>query len=990
MNSRFWHWSEPDRQVRDETGGARTLYLEGVIAEESWFDDSVTPAAFKAELMAESGPVTVWIHNPGGDVFAAAQIYNMLMEYPGDVTVKKGAAYPESDDTFGQISIGAFKLATMIKVSEELLSDSVFDIASYVAREFGRRIGSAEEEAFLTGNGTGKPTGILNATGGAGVGVTTAGATAITMDEVMARKKIQKDLGADDPQNDTNLKQLDDYDREVERLLKKRQNGYLTDEEQARLNEVIRLRADIQLEYTTGDGGGYDSIRKGVEAEKARLEAEAGGEPVAIGVDLYTDALTAAAQGYQAQIDALNASYRDQYDAVQEISDQDARNAALTELNTRHQTALNAAQAEYNGLVSDYAPEAFQSDGAKQAFNDLEKFKALVAEVQADGVVSNDEIVKTKEFTDTLDEGSLASFLALVAQVNEAGLGDLDLGTEYGGIQASDLLGGYDTVTDFLEAHAGDGFDSIAALFGAAENEAMRVLVDLGLSEEGQTLKDWIDGHESFEMTGTLTGVPGSISITPSFDLSALDKAAIDSYYAENPDKKPAVEMEVGLKSGWENLLAIAYSAGTLSVFGTDGAKLEVSPELLSTISPTDIIRCETDENGGIWTDEKGRPVIVVPKLGTKEAVAASSELANDKGNNLFSWMGLTSSANDDATAIANTLDEIDRLKEKIAALKEAGVVWDENGIGLGEYENMLTGSESMLSSFFSDLSDTDLSAIATDLSAIIAAIQSGELSAEDGQSMLDPYLKLLTAADTYLGTGDDISAGIAAGMTAYGWDTDAETVAQDVDGALRTAFDSHSPANRTKPIGKNIAEGVGAGMVEADFSGYAAQTAGAIEATLHAALSPETMRGIGRNALYGLGYGILSGEAFVVAAIRTVARASVTAAKQELKINSPSAVFRDEVGRMGSRGIGVGFELEARAQARTIQNASRYLVCAAQAGVGGSYAYDNRRTYNYNATSTVQVDKLYVRDEQDIYALAVEIASLTKRRQRGRGLKRA
>ena len=92
---------------------------------------------------------------------------------------------PESDEAFGQTSIGAFKLGTFIKVSDELLNDSVFDIASYVAREFGRRIGAAEEEAFFTGNGTGKPTGILNATGGAGVGVTTAGATAITMDEVM-------------------------------------------------------------------------------------------------------------------------------------------------------------------------------------------------------------------------------------------------------------------------------------------------------------------------------------------------------------------------------------------------------------------------------------------------------------------------------------------------------------------------------------------------------------------------------------------------------------------------------------------------------------------------------------------------------------------------------------------------------------------------------------------------------------------------------------
>ena len=95
------------------------------------------------------------------------------------------AAYPESDDSFGQVSIGAYKLATMIKVSEELLNDSAFDVPAYIAREFARRIGAAEEEAFFTGNGTGKPLGILAATGGAQTGVTAASATAITMDEVM-------------------------------------------------------------------------------------------------------------------------------------------------------------------------------------------------------------------------------------------------------------------------------------------------------------------------------------------------------------------------------------------------------------------------------------------------------------------------------------------------------------------------------------------------------------------------------------------------------------------------------------------------------------------------------------------------------------------------------------------------------------------------------------------------------------------------------------
>lgn len=99
--------------------------------------------------------------------------------------IDEGGQYPESDDAFGQVSIGAFKLATMIKVSEELLNDSVFDVPGYIAREFARRIGAAEEEAFFNGNGTGRPLGILAANGGAQTGVTTASATAITMDEVM-------------------------------------------------------------------------------------------------------------------------------------------------------------------------------------------------------------------------------------------------------------------------------------------------------------------------------------------------------------------------------------------------------------------------------------------------------------------------------------------------------------------------------------------------------------------------------------------------------------------------------------------------------------------------------------------------------------------------------------------------------------------------------------------------------------------------------------
>lgn len=85
MKRKFWNWIKN----QDESGSEmRTLFLNGEISDETWYGDEVTPKLFKDELSAGNGPISVWINSPGGDVFAAAQIYNMLMDYPYDVTVK--------------------------------------------------------------------------------------------------------------------------------------------------------------------------------------------------------------------------------------------------------------------------------------------------------------------------------------------------------------------------------------------------------------------------------------------------------------------------------------------------------------------------------------------------------------------------------------------------------------------------------------------------------------------------------------------------------------------------------------------------------------------------------------------------------------------------------------------------------------------------------------------------------------------------------------
>lgn len=77
---KFWNWVKNENE--------RTLYFDGYIAEDSWFEDDITPRQFKAELLVGEGDISVWINSPGGDVFCASQIYTMLKEYPGKVTVK--------------------------------------------------------------------------------------------------------------------------------------------------------------------------------------------------------------------------------------------------------------------------------------------------------------------------------------------------------------------------------------------------------------------------------------------------------------------------------------------------------------------------------------------------------------------------------------------------------------------------------------------------------------------------------------------------------------------------------------------------------------------------------------------------------------------------------------------------------------------------------------------------------------------------------------
>lgn len=110
---------------------------------------------------------------------------NIAASTPAAAWIEEGESLTFGDATFDQIILDAHKLHVAVKVTEELLYDSMFDIENYLFDAFGKALANAEEDAFINGDGNGKPLGILAAAGGAQTGVTTASSTAITADEVI-------------------------------------------------------------------------------------------------------------------------------------------------------------------------------------------------------------------------------------------------------------------------------------------------------------------------------------------------------------------------------------------------------------------------------------------------------------------------------------------------------------------------------------------------------------------------------------------------------------------------------------------------------------------------------------------------------------------------------------------------------------------------------------------------------------------------------------
>ena len=483
--------------------------------------------------------------------------------------------------------------------------------------------------------------------------------------------------------------------------------------------------------------------------------------------------------------------------------------------------------------------------------------------------------------------------------------------------------------------------------------------------------------------------------------------AYITEYKEANGVKKPTLNMQVGL-SGYDLLeyrrwlknnkvevegivrLSEAYEDPS-GVLGESGVKFwKNGEEIPVTAVSTDMLK---PENVAILDKDGTMHVLITAEVtGAPEAIAEMREQVAE-----VDQLGLTALGKAAGIMPTSLMGFIDAAERRIEdAKRRTGQWW--NFIFGGDEGIKRTLDQSMQSDFNADR----VAELSTYVAEVVAAIKNGEEVSQEDIDNVNKILQFVKDLDA-AGVGGNVTAGIAEGMTEAGWDTTAETVATNLETALNSAFIINSPSERMKPTGEYVAAGIGAGLSGYDFSTDATSLVTALQTAVAAALGENTLQStiaaafpegslkkIGVNAMAGLKAGITAGRFGVISAMQAAALAAVNAAKKALKIASPSKVFRDEVGSMTMKGFGEGILQESKVQARAIRNAARYLTDEAKEGSIAFGSTDNRKTYNNTSSVNLSGNNFYIRDEQDIRSLAVEIATLTRRQQRGRGLRMA
>lgn len=722
--------------------------------------------------------------------------------------------------------------------------------------------------------------------------------------------------------------------------------------------------------------------------------------------------------------------YLNQFKDVTEIAPlNEMFNGAVSEEVLQIATDLNldGAKAAWTAFAADPGA-AITTDAYVSMWELSEEAKAKKAEIDAKIARYTDKDAKTgelkltgegitayvKKYNDTRSDGTKADMSSLKPEAAEAFVTAYHEATA--GVDTSQLTP--KGIVAMVDAYAEQkGIKLLQGLKPEVKEAMVLAYTDEGANTDDLRYK-WLLEHMNVNITGytvdpafTAPTVNGRIAIT-GYDLQ--------SYLAfTRTHKDVPISGRIRLGELTADELTAALSTGAVKYYNEKGLEIPASAVPTEKLTPDKLV---------LLSEDGTMHVLVTPEItGTPEAVENAMTDMNDKlvtagtifSSSRYDWGFLNGLLG------SSTVENMKSMTIAARNLKEQSGGFFELWGALRGYREWSFGN--MLDGMFTGDSLAELERFVSEYAALVQAGEAGSISPEmqnTFQTILDFYNALSeagyggdgilaglrealtaggwegtmtelydasTAKETGAAVGEQVGAGIGEGQKDYDFSTDAETTIANDEAALNDAAVIHSPSQRMKPIGGFISAGVGAGMTEYDFSGDAAATMANLESALNAAFTANSTRSVGLNAMFGMAAGVRAGQFAVIAAMRSAAQNAVAAAKSALQIHSPSRVFRDEVGAMTMKGFGQGVLQETKEQAQIIRNASRYLTTEAGSSAVAA-TNDNRKTYNTdNSTSFSFAGATFqIRSEQDVRDLAVEIATLTRRNQRGRGLRMA
>lgn len=258
--------------------------------------------------------------------------------------------------------------------------------------------------------------------------------TASTREELTSLKETADNAGytSVSAQLQADIDTLDSMDKEIARLLKKKQNRKLSERDKVRLQELIDTREAIEVKYhlSAADTDGFDTIRNKVEAEVARAEAR--GQEVSATV--YENAMVAAAEGMSAVNSSLDEQYDKEYALIQLIENSAERQQALDALNAKYNSDRRAAAMEYAQLMADVVMPVWQQSDIQTAKTQVGDLMQLLRQYSAASTDAEKKsfLPQLNQLTSSMDEGALTEYVALLTQIQSL----LDSGMSESEVQA--------------------------------------------------------------------------------------------------------------------------------------------------------------------------------------------------------------------------------------------------------------------------------------------------------------------------------------------------------------------------------------------------------------------------------------------------------------------------------------------------------------------------------------------------------------------------